>query len=162
MKGKRIVLNPGDRIEGTRLVYIADIQRTNPRARRAMFICDCGNTLEANLAWVRHLNTRSCGCYLKEVVTDKNTIHGQAERSGPTGAYRSWQAMHQRVLVNPDYIGKRFICDRWSGENGFINFYADMGDRPEGLTLDRIDNHGHYEPGNCRWATHYEQVHNRG
>lgn len=157
-----IKLNPGDRIEGTRLCYLVEIAKVNPKRRRALFLCDCGNTLEADLAWVRHLNTRSCGCFRKEVTSAKNYKHGQAERSNASGSYRSWQAMHQRVLVNPDYIGKRFICERWSGEYGFINFYADMGDRPEGMTLDRINNQGHYEPGNCRWATHYEQVHNRG
>lgn len=105
-----IKLNPGDRIEGTRLCYMAELQKVNPRRRRALFLCDCGNTLEADLAWVRHLNTRSCGCIRKETTTAKNFKHGQAERSGASGAYRSWQAMHQRVLVDPNYIGKRFIC----------------------------------------------------
>lgn len=50
------------------------------------------------------------------------------------------------------------VCERWAV---FENFYAAMGDRPEGTTLDRCDANGHYEPGNCRWATHMEQRHNR-
>ena len=59
------------------------------------------------------------------------------------------------------YYANRTICDRWCGEDGFANFYADMGDRPEGLTLDRIDNKGNYEPSNCRWATWSEQNSNK-
>jgi hypothetical protein len=59
------------------------------------------------------------------------------------------------------------VTDRWRGAEGFINFLADMGERPEGrgrggyLSLDRIDNDGNYEPGNCRWATSHEQALNR-
>lgn len=53
------------------------------------------------------------------------------------------------------------VCDRWNGKNGMANFFADMGPKPVGTTLDRIDNDGNYEPGNCHWATWSEQVHNR-
>ena len=82
--------------------------------------------------------------------------HGQVG----TGAYSSWQAMRARCL-NPNnreylrYGGRGItVCERWQS---FENFLADMGLRPEGLTLDRINPDGNYEPGNCRWATWTEQ-----
>lgn len=80
------------------------------------------------------------------------------------GAYQSWRGMMSRC-TNPkcnawDTHGGRGItvCERWQT---FENFFMDMGDRPPGLTLDRIDNDGNYEPGNCRWATWSEQNKNR-
>lgn len=79
-------------------------------------------------------------------------------------AYQSWTQMRLRC-ENPNsdgwkYYGARGItvCDRW---RSFANFFADMGDRPSGTSLDRINNDGHYEPGNCRWATPKEQASNR-
>ena len=89
--------------------------------------------------------------------------HGQAACGG-TRTYHAWKSMHQRCRSStradwPRYGGRGIIvCERW---NRFENFLADMGASPPELSLDRINNDGNYEPGNCRWATREQQTRNR-
>lgn len=101
----------------------------------------------------------SCGCYRREFSKAKATTHAATD----TAEYRIWAAMKRRC-TNPnvkawkDYGGRGIkVCERW---RRFENFLSDMGPRPAGLTLDRINHDGHYEPWNCRWATYKEQANN--
>ena len=95
----------------------------------------------------------------------RREFHGHCPDSGPSPTYRSYASMLDRCTnensVRWSYYGARGIavCDRWLGS--FTFFLADLGERPEGKTLDRIDGQGHYAPSNCRWATPVTQARNR-
>jgi hypothetical protein len=123
--------------------------------------CECGNQLTTITKSLRNGDTKSCGCLQKERRIIANKTHGLSYSS----EYRIWAAMKKRCL-NPntkqfsDYGGRGIIiCSEWI--NSFETFYADMGKRPEGCSLDRINNEGNYEPSNCRWATRIEQCRNK-
>jgi len=144
------------------------IKPSGQHSRRFKLKCDCGNEIVTSLNSLRSGNTKSCGCYMKEINSKIHKIHGESHSNGKrnyTPTYQSWRCMRDRCLYSGNiryqhYGGRGIkICDRW---NDFRNFLEDMGDRPEGLTLDRFPNKdGDYTPDNCRWATDSEQMKNR-
>ncbi len=122
--------------------------------------CECGQFTTVTGHELSCGDTSSCGCIKKEKTASINRTHGMA--GNPT--YRSWQAMKERCfnLENANYpsYGEKGIsvCYRW---NFFEFFLEDMGERPQGTTLDRINPFDDYKPSNCRWATTEVQSGNR-
>ena len=158
---KKLAIPPGYTFESPagNLTVIEEV-KGEPKHRRFKVLCFCGKEFETRLNALSTGNTKSCGCLVAITSGANNRTHGRTK----TLTYIRWLSMNTRVnnlniKQAKDYSGRGITrCERWSK---FENFLEDMGECPEGLTLERINNDGNYEPGNCKWATKQEQARNR-
>lgn len=151
-------------LTGMKFGRLSVIERADPLGKKGVYwrcICDCGKecTVLGNALVTRH--TKSCGCYLRE-TSNRPKSHGLSK----TKEHAIWKAMRQRCndknASNYHRYGGRGIkiCTEW---NLFINFYnwCQNSGFKDGLTIDRIDNDGNYEPNNCRWVDKSTQGNNK-
>lgn len=132
--------------------------RTRGRSstRRAYWRCECrcGATVERPSVDLIHGNTKSCGCGKAEMIRERVTRHGHSAGGPASKTYTVWVGMKGRCSRAKNnryaqYGGRGIsVCERWQT---FANFLADMGERPDGYSLERLDVNGNYEPSNCAW-----------
>ena len=126
--------------------------------------CECGQKLTVLTESITSGHTKSCGCFFRDEAGKRQITHGLSKVNGKaTPTFISWSAMMARCN-SPGTYGYKFygakgvtVCERWYS---YVNFIDDMGERPKGLSLDRINPFGNYEKDNCRWATNKEQQDN--
>lgn len=156
-------VNPRKDITGSRFGRLTVVEATGDMCWGVNLwrcICDCGNSHIAPVNKLKDGAIKSCGCLRDEVTRAASTKHG--DYGSPT--YSSWDSMIQRCTNKKQTSYKRYggvgitVCDRWLK---YENFLADMGARPAGMSLDRIDPLGNYEVENCRWASPELQARNR-
>jgi hypothetical protein len=152
MKNKKPIIG----MKFGRLLALHEVGKGN-RGYIYSFQCDCGNTKELPASSVRTGKVLSCGCLRSETTKAKNFVHGLIH----TGSYKSWSAMKSRCNNKNQKSNQRYgLLGYDKSWELFENFVADMGERPIGMTLDRIDNSKGYSKENCRWATPSQQNRN--
>jgi hypothetical protein len=126
------------------------------KVKKAYYVCECGRVFSARVSSVNTMRTKSCGCLRLKSIS-KHSMYNTKE-------YRAWRDIKNRCFSGSnkqykDYGGRGIsICQRWMN---FENFYNDMGDCPNGFSIDRINNDGDYCKENCRWTNRIQQARNQ-
>jgi hypothetical protein len=146
----------GQVFHNLKVISFCEVKNTN-----AVWLCEClicGNKTPVTRPNLRSGNTKDCGCMKSEKLSESSIVHGMSK----TPTWNSWNKMNRRIRLGEKHskiYGMIDIENRWV--ESFENFLADMGERPKGKTLDRIDNTKGYFKDNCRWATQSEQNRNK-
>lgn len=159
---KPLIINPGDRYG--RFTIIKEVEQKN-KQRRFLCICDCGTIKNVALVLLRNGETKSCGCLKREHLIKIATKHGKTPRGKRNKLHAIWVSMKQRCLnkkcsvyefygnrgirIHPDWLGFEEF-ESWALKNGY----------KEGLSIERKNVNGHYEPNNCEWIERSEQSNN--
>ena len=153
-------------LSGQRFGRLVAIERAPNKGKRTMWRCkcDCGNGVVTEAYRIKNGITSSCGCYHREVSAGIYSTLNRTHGATNTPTHRSWNHMLGRCTNRNHHAWELYggrgisVCERWLV---FENFLEDMGERPPGTSIDRIDTNGNYEPGNCRWADAKTQGANR-
>ena len=179
--GARINYTKGQTVGDHGLVFLEEIEPyitpKGQKVRKAKFKCYCGEEFEQQIQHVKTGHAKSCGCYRSELGAErlrslpKGGEHCPSWKGGVQShyLYGTWQGMKRRCLIKDSHNYRHYggrgitIHEPWIDDSkAFLDWIDDnLGERPDGFTLDRIDNDGNYEPGNLRWADQSTQVKNR-
>lgn len=146
-----------------RLTVLSCAGRNNDGRQMFLCKCECGKETTVIGKHLQSGNTKSCGCYKHDAGIKANTTHGLSK----TNIYRIWASMKDRCTRNncsayPNYGGRGItVCQEWLDSFEVFYAWATENGYEEGLSIDRIDVNGNYEPSNCRWVTMEAQAHNK-
>ena len=163
MKRRRFYLAPDSKFY--RLTVLEEFKHPKTGEAHLKFRCDCGKICHPRLLKVIYGAIKSCGCLRAYNSGQRLRRHGHCANGTRTPTWRSWISMIKRCTDKTNVSYARYggagikICERWIF---FEHFLKDMGNRPEGKTLDRFPNKsGNYEKSNCRWADKHAQSTNK-
>lgn len=146
-----------------RLTVLYELHNHHKQGAWWLCVCECGNLKELKGTALRGGDYKSCGCFIRELASNRFKKHGKSN----TRLFNIWQAMKERCYKNhnkayPNYGGRGIaVCSEWRDDFQAFYDWSMVNGYKEGLTIDRIDNNGNYEPNNCRWVDYKTQSRNR-